>query len=430
MLRQLTGNSKHSPARIAWVGAVLLGWAPFVAAESNPYYLLLSQGVTQDSNVRRAENGSALVSSDTIATTTLAAGLRQMIGRQTISADLRTQFNRHARSASLDSTEYDARSQLDWETIARLSGTARIEASSSLYRLDQGTVAYADKVLVDNRQAALQWKLGSDNPFNVEGGFSFDDNRYSVLALQTSNRRQLTSQIGLRYTPRIQFTSAVSLRHTPGTYGKAGATQVYDFVRDDLNLSVGWVPSTLSQLSAELAMTRLHYVDIGRRNTEGLTGSFRYVRKISGKTDVTFNLRRESNAGSESQSTLGLLGSSLVSVNSATNDNLRTDSASVSVQHSLTGKILLSAAVELQQRQLDNSNQLALDTGTPLSSFQVTGHDHSTTLSLAASYAFSRSIQFNCGVNFYQRTVAGNSAGLSYPLRFDTLSCSGGLTLN
>jgi hypothetical protein len=424
------GISLPTLARVASAAALLLGWVPFVAAESNPYYLLLSQGVTQDSNVRRAENGSALVSSDTVATTTVAAGLRQTIGRQTVSADLRTQFNRHAQATSLDSTEYDVRSQLDWETVARLSGTARIGASSSLYRLDQGTVAYADKVLIDNRQASVQGKLGSDNPFNIEGGFSYDDNRYSVLALQTSNRRQLTTNLGLRYTPRIQFTTAVSLRHTPGTYGKAGATQVYDFVRDDLNLSVGWVPSTLSQLSAELAMTRLHYIDIGRRNTDGLTGSFRYVRKISGKTDVTFNLRRESNAGSQSQSTLGLLGSSLVNVNSASNDNLRTDSASVSVQHGLTGKITLSASVELQQRQLDNSNQLALDTGTTLSAYQVSGHDHSTTLSLAAGYAFSRSIQFNCGVNFYQRTVAGNSAGLSYPLRFDTLSCSGGLTLN
>jgi hypothetical protein len=416
----------------AIIASTLGAAAPDCSAETNPWFLYIAESVSADSNVRRAPDASTQIASDVVATTTLAGGYQQLFGRQNISANLRTQFSRYASNPALNSTEYNAALQAAWQTIARLSGTANIETSRTLFRLDQSTIALTSKAFTDNRQAKFQAKLGSDTPFNFEGGIGFDENQYSVIELQGSNRRQISSNIGIRYTPRIHFTTAINLRHTPGTFGKTGVSALNEFVRDDLDLSTGWVPtSSRSQLSGNLSYTRIHYALQNQRSSNGLTGAFTYKYEYSGKTTFTVNLRRDNSAGSQTSAFSAQLNSLPVTVTNASSDNLRTDLQSLAVQYQLSGKIFLNGAIEFEQRKLDNASIQSLpEIGVVIPPSNRNGHDNSSSLNLSATYSATRSLRFNCGAAYYRRTLVGDAAGLSYPLHYNSLSCSAGFTLN
>jgi hypothetical protein len=420
-------------ARVSAIAATtLLAVACDCNAETNPWFLYIAETVAADSNVRRAPDASALVASDIVATTTLAGGYQHLFGRQDINANVRTQFSRYASNPALNSTEYNAALQAAWQTVARLSGTANVETSRTLFRLDQSTIALTSQAFTDNRQAKVQAKLGSDTPVNFEGGIGFDENQYSVIELQGSNRRQVSSNIGIRYTPRIHFTTALSLRHTSGTFGKSGVSALNDFIRDDLDLSTGWVPtSSRSQLSANLSYTRIKYALQSQRSSNGLTGAFTYKYEYSGKTTFTANFRRDNSAGSQTSAFSAQLNSTPVTVTNASSDNLRTDLQSLAVQYQLTGKIFLNGIIEFQQRQLDNASLQSLpEIGVVIPPSNRNAHDNSTSLNLSATYSATRSLRFNCGAVYYQRTLAGDAAGLSYPLHYNSLSCSAGFTLN
>ena len=108
-----------------------LAFAAGACAETSPYYIGVNQAFGYMSNLyssQRNELASAL------STTSIVGGFDQPVGRQRFYGSgnfgYNYFFNEEARV--LNSNSYGLNIGWDWQTIERLSGTARLSASQSL----------------------------------------------------------------------------------------------------------------------------------------------------------------------------------------------------------------------------------------------------------------------------------------------------------
>ena len=99
-----------SPTLLAASAVLPLLCAP-AWAEGNPYYLGAALTVTQDSNVRRAREGSE--QSDTITAAGVRLGVDQALGRGRLVLDGSANSNRYSRAADLNHVDYALLGRLD-----------------------------------------------------------------------------------------------------------------------------------------------------------------------------------------------------------------------------------------------------------------------------------------------------------------------------
>jgi hypothetical protein len=119
---------------------LLAGLCPLAGAESNPWYLGVSQAFAYDSNLYRADSDrdlnsgrnpglSPLTRSDTISTTSLVGGIDQPIGRQRVFGNATIGYNSYSNNDYLNSSSYSLTGGLDWSTVERFSGVVSVAAS-------------------------------------------------------------------------------------------------------------------------------------------------------------------------------------------------------------------------------------------------------------------------------------------------------------
>ena len=134
-------------------------------AQSSPYYVGLSLGLLQDSNLFRSRDGAALPPglsrSDTVITTSLLAGVDQPIGRQRVFGTLSLNDNRYANNDYLSYPGYGLNAGVDWSTVERVSGTVSMRANQAQRRFNDISGA-----VIDPRKN-IENSLGVDAVFRV-----------------------------------------------------------------------------------------------------------------------------------------------------------------------------------------------------------------------------------------------------------------------
>lgn len=390
-------------------------------AETSPWYLGAAQNFTHESNLYRVRDSETLVSpfskADTVSTTSLLGGLDQQWGRQHLGATASVRNNRYQNNSHLDNTSYSLNTNLDWETIERLSGRISLASDQNLAQFnsrDSNGQLITRRNVVRSDQFDAIARLGSVTRLTLEAGAGYRQVDYSAREYDARDNRQTYGSLGVRWRPNpaLQFGSAFRLTngrypHFPATNGTGG----YDpdtYRRTDLDLTANWTPSGATNLSLRLSPTRTRYDRDTARNLSGLTGLLRGDWQPGGKLRLSAKLSRD-NGQSADVYNLGIFGQGVV-------DFGRTTTAlQLSAAYEASAKVSLNASAGQAHRSLVDTRLL---NGNVLST--AAGSDTTTTLSLGTRWTPLRWVLVGCDINQDQRR---SSSALSWAYSSTSLGC-------
>ena len=361
--------------------ALLCGFVPFAQAESDPYYLGISQSLGHNSNVYRI-NGNEVP--DKFATTSLNLGFDQPIGRQRVFANASVRATRYEDITILNNTGYGLSAGLDWSTIERLSGGLGVSLNRSLANYatsgDQLQVPQNKKNEETSGQANLRVQYGLVSLLSLNASLSHSEISYSAIEYARSEVRQNAGSLGLTYRPSGLLTLGTAYRVTQGEYPNvplpSGATESFD--RKDIDLTATWIASGLSTVNARLSYGRSTYDTFTKRDTNGATGSLGWAWQPTGK--LSFNTTLSRDTGTETS--LYALANNR---GTAVGDNsVSTNAFALDAGYEVTSKIRVNLGTRYAKRKLVNDIN------------NTEGRDTVTSVTLGATYALSRAWQMGC----------------------------------
>lgn len=422
----------HLPATRGITGAaalVLSLVAGQAVAETSPWYLGVVQSFGHESNLYRIADQQQLSPdlsrSDTISVTSLIGGIDQPYGRQRVYGSMNLGLNRYANNQTLNNESYGLKLALDWETLERLSGTLRVQADQALTQFNNlngitGNVE-TQKNISNTELVDAKFRLGRQTKLSFEAGLGWRQRHYSASSYQSDEFDESTWSLGAHYRPSTLLDLGASIRQAIADYPFYRRTGVDTYLSDTLtrqyiDFTANWVPSGLSRVAVRVSPTRITHDRDAVSDFSGLTGSADWFWQLTGKTQLQTTLSRDAGQSSDAVN-LGLFGPG-VSDSSQVTTALR-----VKADHELTGKISAYASLTYARRQLTDS-VIALPALT-LSTRE--GSDNTTTATLGARWAVTRSGQLGCDVHNERRSSSNLS--LSAPFDGYGFSCYGQLVL-
>lgn len=427
----------------AALGLAFVGGAAAQVSASSPYYIGVRQAFTHDSNVFRLENDKQ---GDTYSSTGIFGGIDQPFGRQRFYANANVNYNRFFDLDALNNTSYGTIVGLDWSTANRISGNLRASLNEGLATYDSSTntTQLTQKNLRTESNLLAQVQYGLVSLLSLEGGYSRSGLRYSAAAYAPSEIDQDAFFIGLKYRPSGLMTLGIGLRHTTGDYPNYfGDGSEYGFKRNDLDLTATWVATGQSTLDGRLSIGKQSYAFDGGRDFSGVTGQLTWLYRPTGKLLFSTTLLRDTGSESSFQSftvpatgtgangstgttgtgttgTTGTGNTGTTTTRVSGDDSRLTTSIALGATYAATAKINVSANGNYIHRSLANTR----------SGVSIDGTDDIKALSLGASYAFNRAVQFACSVSRESRSIGGGQSRLlSYPYSANIATCSAQLAL-
>jgi len=398
---------KHAPSLLA--ALVSLAFAGAAHAETSPYYIGASVGVSHDSNVFRLP--SDVAQGDTVVSVGLLGGIDQPIGRQRVYGSAVVRNNRYSELKRLDNTSYGVNLGVDWATIEKLSGSVSLSSNSNLINYGgSNTTLSTTRNIERSNVASATVQYGGSSLLVLQAGMTHRTLGYSEANPQFQDLSQDVVTAGVNYRPSGFLNLGVGLRHTRGDYtGSTGS-----FTRNDVDLTAMWMPSGLSTVNARLSFGRQTAENASSgRDFSGATGYLSWTYQPTGK--LRFNTWLSRDTGAES----GFL------TNQTTGQQLRgvgdnsefTTTAALDASYEVTAKIRTNATVRTSRRSLLNTS---IFNGT------VQGSDTVNALSLGATYQPLRNVGLNCSVGHESRS-GGSSVSTSYRATYG--GCSVQVTL-
>ncbi|MDY0743841.1 hypothetical protein SNE35_04965 [Paucibacter sp. R3-3] len=384
--------TRNKTSRLARIGLGLsLGVAGTVVhADPNPYYLGGSLGVTRVSNVYRTSTDE---NSDTVTTASLLAGVDQQIGRQHLTADATLQQNRYATNDILNNNGYTLRSNLDWATAGRISGTLSASATRQLANYNAAGVSQPvfEKNIENDRRYQALIRIGLVTRWSAEASYTHNSQEFSLIEYSALNFSQNAGSLGLVYRPSDLLRLGLAFRHTEGEYPQyplsigGGVFSFYvddTFKRNDVDFTGTWQPTGSSNVTTRLSWTNNRHDPAESLSYRGLTGSLGWNYSPGGRWTFSAQLTRDTGE----QATL--LGPS---------QNRVGNSVQLNTSYDLTSKIALTGSASARRgtyRSITDAPD-AFD------------NDHS--VSLGTRFAYSRSLSLSC-----QAYRTGRSSSVSY----------------
>jgi len=407
--------------------AAMLAAGP-VLAQSNPYYLGVSQSLGFESNVYRIGNEQALTAglskSDTVSGTSLVAGVDQTWGRQRIYGSGNLRANRYAQNKSLNNDSYGLNLALGWETVNKLSGTLSLLADQNLAQFNSRSLTNGNVETKKNQVRTLQFdskvRLGLQGPFQLEANLGHRTRGYSAAEYRASEYRENSLSLGAFWRPRSSLQLGLALRDTQATYPRFRQLTADTFESDrldrqDIDLTAQWQPSGLSQINLRLSPTRSRYQRDTGGDFSGVTGSATWQWQATGKLKLTTQASRDTGQSADAVN-LGIFGKGV-------SDYGRTStSLSSRGNFDLSGKVALTAGLTYTHRALVNTVSL---TNIPLD--QRTGSDNTTSWALGGRWQPLRAVQVGCDLSTDHRTT--NNVLLTVPYNASSFSCFGQIVL-
>jgi hypothetical protein len=389
-----------------------IGWA-----QTNPYYVGASQAFTSETNVFRAPTGQP-ESDDVYSTTSLLAGVDQMIGRQRLFGDAALRYNRYRDNTQLDHTGYSADVGLDWATIESLSGRLGYTAKENLarYGADLGPFI-TTRNLERTQEFVARGQYGMASLLSLEASYVYRRLDYSAPEYAFQEFRQDAGRVALLYRAGGLLTLGFGVRYTEGEYPFAvstgpGTTQSDPFTRNDIDLTAVYVVTGQSTINARLSYTKEEHDAVTGRNLSGSTGGFSWDYKPTAKLAFTTEYIHDTGA----ETTFFGLGQSGVS--GVGNNSVLSDTFAVRAVYEVTAKIQMQAAGRYVERDLTNTTQAA---GLPTS-----GKDRLGEIKLGITWMPTRTLLFGCAGG---REKRGSDSALSYPYASNIVACVGQIKL-
>ncbi|HMN76850.1 MAG TPA: hypothetical protein PKC97_12340 [Burkholderiaceae bacterium] len=407
--------------RTARTLALCLGLASSVAAlaETSPYYIGANQAFSYNSNLYSTQSNEL---ASWYSTTSIVGGFDQSVGRQHFYGSgnfgYNYFFNNDARN--LNSNSYGVNVGWDWETVERLSGTARLTANQSLvyYSIGGGQPNAQQKNIQNLSQADLTGRYGISPDIALNLGYTYRRVNFSAEQYAYEEYNQNTGSIGLTYGSHGIWTYGAAFRFQRTEYpfyphpfpstklGDTGDGKNFDF-------TIKWVPSGLSTVDVRLSYSDINYDINNGRDFNGFNGSLTWTWNPTGKIFSGLTLI---GAPGDSSTFYAFIGEPVRVDTSRFARTIRWYGTYLA-----TGKTKFTWNLSLTKDYLEQ---------TIFSSTQQ-GSDLVTTGSLGVSYAPTRNSQLACNVGYLDRSASDNALrwGMSYPYSTTTFSCSGQLVL-
>ena len=372
---------------LAAAGLLLASTA--VLAETSPYYIGVSQALGYESNLYRIGGNIGLPAgaqskTDTIATTSLVAGVDQTWGRQRLSGSGSLRASRYAQNDQLNNEGYGLNLGLDWATVERISGRLGITADRSLRGYDpayQGGQA-SERNIEDNNQINATVRVGVVTRLTGEVSASRRQVRYSAQAYAGSEYNQNIGSIGARYRLGGATTVGLAWRQTRVTY----VTGNDPYKRRDIDLTGTWDPSGLTTVYGRISRTSTDHSRSPQRDFSGATAELRGTTQATGKIKLNVRLSRDLGQGT---STFDFQGQTPATEFDRVSTALR-----LGADYALSVKIGLNAGVEHIRRNFEGTR------------FAIVGSDRTTSLDLGARWLPTRAIQAGCSLRYDTRSVS------------------------
>lgn len=402
----------------AWAlaGVLALGTWP-AAAQAEPWTWGARQVLQHDGNLYRLADTAApppgASRGDTVATTTLSAGLDQTVSRQRLRAEVALDVRRYAENDRLDHEGHTL--ALGWQgsTAERLSGQAWASRARQLRPFDTRIVDGQTLRNLETAQAAgAGVRLGNDGRLALEGGIAGRHVDFSDPTAATTALRSYTLQAGLRWRPEGAGTLGLGLRHTEGRYPDLGDR----WTTDALDLSARWEPSGASRLWLRLSPLRARHERAQARDLSGLSGAAQWRWEPTGRLRLTARLLREAgaDAGMERWGETGG-----IAMPGTVDDARWLTRATLSLAHDIGAKTLAEIRVAHAHRALV---PLAPTAGTSPS-----GSDRTSLAALGLRWAPLRTVTLGCDASFERRVARGP---LSTPYTAQVFGCFGSVALH
>jgi hypothetical protein len=409
-----------------WVlGMALCTLAGAAQAEVSPYSLGAGLSWARDDNIFRAPAGQEVA--DSYTSVFVTGKLDQAISRQRLQANATLTTSHFNQRGDLDNTGYGL--QLSWNgsTVENISWALSHDAHRSL-------ASYANADSPDQRIANIETsqqtvaaaQLGMAAQWATSLTLSHRALNYSAPAYVRSEFQLNSEGLSLQWRPQGPVSLQLGPRFSQGHYPQAraivgGGYEADAFQRRDIDLSVNWLATGDSNLSARVSQTAQHY-DVGReRDFEGATGLLDWRWRLTGKTQLNLTVNRDT--GTET-SFFGInaLGREL----RGTGDNSDvTTGLATQIDHQLSGKLALHLGGRLAWRRVSSSTRIEGD-GLTVAQSNQTGTERSGNVTLGLRYAPTYNSSVGCDLAHMRRAATATTAS-SY--RADTLVCSAQLSV-
>jgi len=398
------------PTLLALAAGLALTGAACAQSNDRPWYVGLAQDFTHDSNVLGSVAGSE--TGDTTSTTTLRGGLNLPFGRQRAYANAVLNHQRFSNVEARNNNGYTLGAGLDWATVERLSGSFTANANRQQADFNVGgivPVSLSNLERTDEVNARV--RLGVVTTFSFDAGMGHRQVAFSAPEFASREYRQDSGNLGLSYRPGgiLTLGTGVSLERTRFEVPAPGQAAADRSERKDVYVTADWTPTGASTVNARVNVGKTTYDIATASDFKGVTGSLSWAWKPTGLLGLTSTLSRDT--GQES----GFLRLGQANSVSATDFSHTTNALTVNATYELTGKITMTGGVAYSRRDLIDGF-----TG-------VAGNDTTTTVSLGATWAATRTVSLGCHASRDSRSASGAGSTAFDNNRF---GCFGQVTLD
>lgn len=396
-------------------------------AALEPFTLGASETVKHESNINHGAEGN--VTSDWLSTTEFTAALDEAVGRSKLLANAGVNYNVYHRreDKGLNNFGYHAGAELDWETIGDLSGALGASSMRKRYiagaddnPLPDNTASTDGRNMQTDNRVYARAQLGGPARWQIYGGADANQRRFSDKDFQGQDERQVTTNLGTRYSTSPDLAFGVEGNFTHGEYphvvyaffGDTALTRVSKFNSRSVDGTVRLKATGNSGFDASLGYTT-ESSDALSKDAKFVNGSLNWTWTPPSHFAVKLGLKRSADIDNQvANQNIGFKGSSLsgVSVNNV---------ASLDVTYEVTAKISVDANTSYSQRKYSDVKQVI---GPDLA-----GTVRTTNFFLSVNWQPTRTTQLSCGGGREHRR-ADSAIGEFLPSYADnTVQCMGSI---
>lgn len=417
-----------------------------VHADNLPLSLSVSETLSRDNNLYRAEPGQYAIA-DTVSSTGLKLGLDKSYSRQRYTANLGTALNRYIDSTQLNNTSYDLNLGITSEFADKGLVQFGAGATQQLARFDvaNGSVISQTKNTQNTSYVNAQTSYGGYGLFNpyasinhFQQGFTYTNSNYQAM-------NQNTFGLGTYYKLVPQLNLGVGARLTRGdvNYDQGTGDILTDETRRrDIDLSANWVVSGLSNLYARISATRSRdeYKNslggIQKSDNRGTTGEISWNYTPQGRLEYSLGFTRDSgNAGrnydiSNSEFYGGATYSDLGGQAYQKNENNRlANTLNGKVTWDLSYKVKLNTSFSYTKYHLYRNIETTVigSDGAFVQPESLNSQkSRQTQFALGGKYTFARWLDLYCDITRYKRTEDAEYR----PFNATVTACTGQFNIN
>jgi hypothetical protein len=399
------------PTLLAAVAVVATHVRPALAQtdDAAPFYVGGSAGVSHVSNIYRQADSN---NSDTVVSLGVLGGLDERLGRQHLKLDGSLQDNRYSSNKQLNNQSYSLRTALEWQTVGHLSGTLSAKSDRSLadYNIGNGAQPIFTKNTERNDEYLALARLGVGTRYSLEGGWTRLKRNFSAPEYDRFVYSQNTGSLGFYAFPGASTKVGVAARHTKGknprypiglienptTHEVFIVTDVNDYTRNDVDLTLRWETGGSSALNTRISRSRTKNSLQDLRGFSATTGAIGWDWQTTAKLRMTVQYSRDT--GQESF----VRGADV---------NRIYKTWKLGADYAVTGKVSLNASARGNRANRSNDTGVAVYDALEDNKFY----------SLGLRWAYSRSLSLGCQYDHASR----NSSVPQYVYSAGSYGCTG-----